>query len=699
MRILIVHCWSLDEKGIKLADHLEMVIRKEFATQQEALGAEIDFTVRHSSYIDDFLYDVEAGFSSRDHGMQFDHTDMIFLAGPSTILPWSPAARKVLILLKMCFTVQKKVFASGLGFQSLVFLAASNYANPHMNIINGLHGSSLKELEGNVHKWDVSKMRSTDYFLDSRTGDFYGFNHSSGVWAPCFNGGFHLWSSFENITSDIVGKFNLTITKPLSVNVEGTQTRMKTRSDEVLVRIRKLFLQHWAVQNMPSEFLICSTIKWISHPFNFTNPGLQFKIIAESRLGPQIIVFKNENILACLYNVENRYKETRLCLRNFIRKKIAEIHSDESNTAVTILKQEFSNTSYGIAVYKSPEPNPQGLFFEKKRLKPKKKQGIIAGLFTKETQNEEPNELDDNFHHVGFAATRKGLYAVRNNFINLEGKSNVDKRKGNTKNYRGSHSSKHGKMVQKDEGEMEEELSFMEDLVAAKRTLEHCKNLNGKTLPNHSEEDNGMTKMEPRKRIRCIKIVGKNKGFATDRASNPSFHEKLLRASFAVDRLPTERDIRLLILPHYDPSNCPEKRVVIPRIESSLSCSTVPKTHLKSNLDTNTKKPIIRIKETPRPYCRLAKNKDYEENLFSLTEIEAPLMTLETPYLTPVDIERKIQKEKDKLIIGPKKFVAGSRGTRTAEDPKKSFWSGKPKKGIEIFSKSQFGKTQSEKSR
>ena len=104
----------------------ENLIKNEFANQKQILDTETEFYVRNGNDIDDFLYEQASGFLKKDSGMKFDNFDIIFITGNPNLLPWSPKAKKVLILLRMCLKSKKMVFASGFAFFCLVFLCATN---------------------------------------------------------------------------------------------------------------------------------------------------------------------------------------------------------------------------------------------------------------------------------------------------------------------------------------------------------------------------------------------------------------------------------------------------------------------------------------------------------------------------------------------------------------------------------------------
>lgn len=63
----------------------------------------------------------------------------------------------------------------------------------------------------------------------------------------------------------------------------------KSRNYEEICQIKKIFLHHWALEGMDSEFLVPLKNSWDMHNFNFVNPEKTFIILAESIRGAVII--------------------------------------------------------------------------------------------------------------------------------------------------------------------------------------------------------------------------------------------------------------------------------------------------------------------------------------------------------------------------------------------------------------------------
>ena len=57
---------------------------------------------------------------------------------------------------------------------------------------------------------------------------------------------------------------------------------------EVRCRIVKLYIQHWALKNIASEFVACNKNSWDPHPVNLTKAEVGSKpiILVESDRGP-----------------------------------------------------------------------------------------------------------------------------------------------------------------------------------------------------------------------------------------------------------------------------------------------------------------------------------------------------------------------------------------------------------------------------
>lgn len=665
MKILIVNCYDISKEGLKNIDEFELIVKNEFFFQQEFSDSDIEFYLRHRNCIDDLLYDPDSGFLKRENGMLFDHFDFVFVCGPQTLLPWSPSAQKILVLLRMCFRAKKNLFCSGFGFQALIFMVASNYTSPYIRIVNTLRGTPLNEIQ--KYSKNLKNLTWNDFFLDNETGDFYSFHFDSAQWIPRFNAGLH-YSRAAVGAQDIVGNFS-----KAASNRKVTKLQI-TNSDEVIVYIKKLFLSHWAVQGIELQFIAKQTAKWQLHPFNFLNHDFRFWIIAESAQGPQIILFQNEKVVATQFIVDRLFPETIKPLRNFIREKLREMKSES----------QFEKFTSILDVNVSGSISHQALRIETK--KGKKLEGLASYL-----RNRDPKHAGSmaDLHHVGLTATKGVSFTVENNIINSTG---LDKLKINKRKAREREESEE---VVERESNSDEEYSFIKSPEEIKKTMRKLA-LNNKLMKLESDAI----------KERQVKTVKSNERKARNKAKTP------LNKRLEIESVPSLAEIRKLILPDYNAENCPERRTVLPCLKS-----------LKEREERNAveikKERVVTVVSPFRHYCAFKRHEEAKGGLREKTTKSSlernkepsafstfnffekataartpsrPILATSSledipstvqrsgPFLTEFQMSLKDQKvkipfvpqfqtssfifkkkEKDKGIIGPKKFIAGGK--------------------------------------
>lgn len=86
---------------------------------------------------------------------------------------------------------------------------------------------------------------------------------------------------------------------------------------------------------MSVEFLIPFKNSWYVHPFAFMCKSKKFDIVAECEKGPIVIQFKN--ILATQFEIDPKYPETSIPLRNFIIYHLRMIKTDNKSSEGLIL--------------------------------------------------------------------------------------------------------------------------------------------------------------------------------------------------------------------------------------------------------------------------------------------------------------------------------------------------------------------------
>lgn len=108
-----------------------------------------------------------------------------------------------------------------------------------------------------------------------------------------------------------------------------------SRNTEIIGYLKKTFLHHWALDELPLEFLVPFKCSWHIHPFSFINKTKKFETLAESEKGPLIIEFKN--ILCTQFEIEAKYAETRIPLKNFILRHLRLIKTYNKSAEGSIL--------------------------------------------------------------------------------------------------------------------------------------------------------------------------------------------------------------------------------------------------------------------------------------------------------------------------------------------------------------------------
>jgi hypothetical protein len=85
------------------------------------------------------------------------------------------------------------------------------------------------------------------------------------------------------------------------------------------VYIKNEHINHYAFIGLErSKFVACTESKWDIHSFAFTSSTRTFRVLAESDRGPVIIEY-GTYILATLFDIDSKYQETLVPLKNFIK--------------------------------------------------------------------------------------------------------------------------------------------------------------------------------------------------------------------------------------------------------------------------------------------------------------------------------------------------------------------------------------------
>jgi hypothetical protein len=194
MKVLIVNGFSSTAIGQKSFQLFVSSIREAFSLQHFYSVTNIEFETVDVYSVDQYLSELNTGFLSRDSEkvsarQLFDHLDFVFIDGDANILPWYERARKFLILIRMCKKTRKLLFACSFAMQIFVYLCATNlYIS---RVVNGNGKGTPKAEFAAVDKKKLNELVFGDVFIDSTTGDVYGFDSQKGEFYPIANAGIH----------------------------------------------------------------------------------------------------------------------------------------------------------------------------------------------------------------------------------------------------------------------------------------------------------------------------------------------------------------------------------------------------------------------------------------------------------------------------------------------------------------------------
>ena len=286
----------------------------------------------------------------------FDHLDFVFIDGDENILPWYEKGRKFLILIRMCKKTRKLLFASGFAMQMLVYLCATNL---HINrIVNGSgKGSSLEDFK----KTDQNVLNSLgfgDIFLDSSTGDLYGYDSIKKEFYPIANVGLHNHKAAQENGNDYLEKARRAMLKPfkyMAGNIEDKVFISKT--SETKFRIAKLYSTHWLNVGLGlGEHLVLCGNAWDVHPTNTSDPENYYKILAESERGPMVICL--HNAVCTQFHIHPKYPSSLRVLINFVVHYMGVIHAQHERVDIPMSQAQQLPTSHVLMKGAGGEHNP-----------------------------------------------------------------------------------------------------------------------------------------------------------------------------------------------------------------------------------------------------------------------------------------------------------------------------------------------------
>ena len=235
---------------------------------------------------------------------------------------------------------------------------------------------------------DIKELKQTDYFLDNITGDLYSYNYENEEWIAKANAGLHFQKAAQEFHS--IGKFIIQapVYRPKSVT-DSAKNIYVSRNTEIIGYLKKIHLHHWAVQDMSYEFLVPFKNSWYVHSFAFMNKSKKFDILSECEKGPLIVEFKN--ILATQFEIDPKYPETSIPLKNFIHFHLRLIKTYNKSSESLILT--FYNATKNIEILHQLEESAK-----------QKRHNNRTFKFMEENNSEKSNK----FTHAGLAMKRHG---------------------------------------------------------------------------------------------------------------------------------------------------------------------------------------------------------------------------------------------------------------------------------------------------
>jgi len=138
------------------------------------------------------------------------------------------------------------------------------------------------------------------------------------------------------------------------------------------------------------EFLIPFKNSWYVHSFAFTNKSKKFDILSECEKGPVIVEFKN--ILATQFEIDPKYPETHIPLKNFILFHLRLIKTYNRSSETIILT--YYNASKNMEILHQLEESSKHNRNFKRTFK----------LY----EDYEKTEKSNKFAHAGLAMKRHG---------------------------------------------------------------------------------------------------------------------------------------------------------------------------------------------------------------------------------------------------------------------------------------------------
>ncbi|CAK87623.1 unnamed protein product (macronuclear) [Paramecium tetraurelia] len=337
MRFLIVNGFNASASCAKAFEYFRNSIQCMISKQREVADTECEYHFRDRHSLDDFLYEPETSLIRMEYGQKFNSIDIVFIIASPNSKPWNPNMRKIITLIRMCLKTKKLLFSTSFGAQAIAYLCSTNFSL-HASITNN-HGEGCKLVDFPKYTLQALKNGPNEYFLDSTTGDLYLYSKVTDEWLPKANIGLH--NRRDAMEYQSIGKY---IVKSPTYK---PKQNMLANQNEMICQIKKQFLHHWLFRGVAMEFAITSCNQWDIHAITFTNPEKKFNSLAEHNLrGPLII--ESDNIIATMFELEPKQKDTVKILQNFIDNAVKLIRFNNSYNLISITNEKYFSGNKGL---------------------------------------------------------------------------------------------------------------------------------------------------------------------------------------------------------------------------------------------------------------------------------------------------------------------------------------------------------------
>ncbi|CAD8065198.1 unnamed protein product [Paramecium sonneborni] len=337
MKFLIVNGYHASRNNLRLIEQFKQLMWDITQQLKEVADIEFEFIIVDRHSVQEYLFEPETSFVRPEYGLKFDALDMIFIAASPNVRPWHHRMKSIITLIRMCLKTKKLLFMTSFGAQALAYLCASNIQN-YINITNG-YGEGCKLVDFPKYTNQALKNGSDDFFLDSTTGDLYFYSKQTDEWIPKSNVGIHHRRDAMEYQS--IGKF--VVKSP----TYKPKQQMLSNQTEMTCIIKKQFLNYWLFKDVSMEFSIKQSNSWDIHSITFINPEKRFQVLAENNVrGP--LILQCENILALLFEIDNKSKDQINIVQNFIENAIKTIRYSSHYNQISITFEKYFNTQRGI---------------------------------------------------------------------------------------------------------------------------------------------------------------------------------------------------------------------------------------------------------------------------------------------------------------------------------------------------------------